>query len=84
MNNKLLVIIHVPSIEREFDLYMPIVKKVGAVKELIIKIVEKESDGIFQNDGCKFLYDKITGERIDDNIFVRDSNIRNGSKLVLY
>lgn len=84
MKNKLLVIVHVPLIEREFDIYIPTVKKVGVVKNLIIKIVEDASDGIFVNDGCKSLYDKLTGEKIDDNQFVRNSEIKNGTKLVLY
>lgn len=84
MNGKILVIVYVPLIEREFDIYIPIVKKVGVIKNIIIKIVEEASDGIFQDDGYKNLYDKITGNKIDDNIFVKNSVIKNGSKLVLY
>ena len=37
MKNKLLVIVYVPLIEKELDVYIPIVKKVGTVKNLIIK-----------------------------------------------
>lgn len=84
MNNKLYVIVYVPLIEKEFDLYIPIVKKVGTVKNLIIKIVEDGSEGTFVNDNCKNLYDKLTGEKIDDQLFVKDSLIKNGSKLILY
>lgn len=84
MKNKILIIVSVPLIEKTFDLYIPTVRKVGTIKNLIIKIVEKNSDGIFVNDGCKFLYDKVTGERIDEQQFVKYSNIKSGSKLVLY
>ena len=84
MQNKILVIVYVPMIEREFDVYIPIVKKVGTVKNLIIKIVEENSDGIFVNDNCKNLYDKLSGEKIDDQLFVKESIIKNGSKLILY
>ena len=38
----------------------------------------------FIDDNCKKLYDKLTGELIDDNQFVRKSTIKNGSKLILY
>ena len=31
MKNKILVIVYVPLIEKEFDIYIPIVKKVGTV-----------------------------------------------------
>ena len=84
MKNKILVIVYVPLIEKEFDMYIPIVKKVGTVKNLIIKIVEDGSEGTFVNDNCKNLYDKLTGEKIDDQLFVKDSLIKNGSKLILY
>lgn len=84
MKNKILVIVYVPLIELEFNIYIPLVKKVGTIKNLIIKIVEESSDGTFINDGCKSLYDKLTGEQIDDNQFVKNSNIKNGTKLVLY
>ncbi len=84
MKNKILVIIYVPLLDEEFDIYIPVVKKVGTVKNLIIKIIEEASDGTFENDNCKKLYDKVSGEMISDNQFVKDSIIKNGSKLILY
>lgn len=84
MKNKILVVVYVPMIERNFDIYIPIVKKVGAIKNLIIKIIEENSEGAFVNDGCKSLYDKLTGEIIDEQQFVKFSTIKNGSKLILY
>lgn len=80
----MLVMVYVPLIEKEYDMYIPAVKKVGTIKNLIIKFVEENSDGTFVNDGCKYLYDKLTGEKLEDNEFIINSNIKNGSKLVLY
>ncbi len=84
MKNKLLVIVYVPLIEKQIDMYIPVVKKVGTIKNLIIKIIEEESEGTFIDDGSKNLYDKQTGEKIDNNQFVKESIIKNGSKLILY
>ena len=84
MNNKVLVIVYVPMLEKEFDIYIPIVKKIGSIKNLIIKVVSEDSQGIFTNDGTKFLYDKISGEKLDDKQYVKYSKIVNGTKLVLY
>lgn len=84
MNNKLLVMVFVPLIDKEFDVYIPTVKKIGTVKNLIIQMIEENSENAFNNDGCKFLYDKLTGEKLNDNEFVKYSNIKNGTKLVLY
>ena len=40
MKNKILIIVYVPMIEEEYDIYIPVVKKVGTVKNLIIKIIK--------------------------------------------
>ena len=84
MKNKVYVIVSVPLIEQDFDMYLPTLKKVGTVKNLILKIVEEQSDMNFQDDGSKHLYYKSTGEKIDDNEFIKYSQIRNGTRLVLY
>lgn len=84
MKNKILVIVYVPLIEKEFDIYIPITKRVGTVKNLIIKIIQENTDGAFTNNGCKALYDKVTGEKIGEQQFVKYSNIKNGSKLIIY
>lgn len=84
MKNKIYVIVSVPMIEQDFDMYLPVVKKIGSIKSLIIKIIEEQSDFNFVDDGCKSLYDKATGERIPDNEFLKYSKIKNGSRLILY
>ena len=84
MKNKILVIVYVPLIEREYNIYIPNSKKLGVVKNLIIEMVEKDSDGTFINDGYKNLYDKSTGKIVDDNEYVKNSSICNGTKLFLY
>lgn len=84
MKNKILVNVFVPMIEEEYDIYIPTVKRVGTIKNLIVNLVAEQSENAFVNDGCKCLYDKITGEKIEEQQFVKDSNLKNGSKLILY
>ena len=84
MKNKLLITVYVPMIEKEFDIYIPIVKKVGSIKKMIGKIVEEDMDGVFTYDDTKHLYDKSTGDMINESDFVKFSNIKNGSRLILY
>ena len=84
MKDKILVTIIVPIIDEEYDMYIPIRKKVGTVKNLIIKMVEELSNHAFVDDGCKRLYDRVSGNVIDEAQFVRYSSIKNGSKLILY
>ena len=84
MKNKLLITVYVPMIEREFDIYIPIVQKVGVIKKMIGKIVEEDTDSVFEYNENKHLYDKSTGEMINENEFVKFSIIKNGSRLILY
>lgn len=84
MQNKLYVIIEVPVLEKTIDAYIPITKRVGTVKKILIEMVSKVSDNTFINDNCKNLYDKVSGEVIDDASFVKNSGIKNGSRLLLY
>ena len=84
MNDKFFIVVSVPMLEKEYDLYIPITKKVGTVKNLIIKMIAEQSDNLFINDNTKSLYDKATGERIGEEEYVKESKIKNGSKLILY
>lgn len=84
MNNKVLVLVYVPMIEANFDIYIPTTKKIGSVKNLIMDIVSNETDGAFnKSDTCR-LFDKQTGDVLDENLYVKQSNIKNGMKLILY
>lgn len=83
MNNKILVLVYVPLIEANYDIYIPTTKKIGSVKKLITDIVISESDGAFNKNTCK-LYDKLTGDVFDENQYVKQSSIVNGTKLILY
>ena len=39
MNNKMLVIVYVPFLDEEFDIFIPINKKVGTIKNIIISSI---------------------------------------------
>lgn len=78
MNNKILVVIYVPSVDEEFNLFIPINKKVGTIKNIVVSYVngfDLESSHIFINESDS----KI----VDDNVYIKNSGINNGSRLVL-
>ena len=60
MKNKVYVVVSVPMIDQEFDMYLPIVKKVGAIKKLIIRIVEEEMRRIQNTD--EYISDKADND----------------------
>jgi len=82
MNNKIIVKLIIPELETEYDVYIPITKKIGNVIKLLIKsIIEM---GYEYDDNTKIaLYNRKTGEKYEPNKTIIETNIRNGTELVL-
>ena len=82
MNNKILVVVYVPLLEEEYTVFIPANKKIGTVKNNIIDSVIELSEGNFKKDN-NLLYDAGRSLVFDNNIYVKDSTITNGTKLIL-
>lgn len=81
--NKILIIVYVPSIEQTYEVYIPVNKKIGTIKKLLINSVIELSDGEFvPQETIKFL-EKDTGLVLFNNDYVKNSNLRNGSEVIL-
>ena len=83
MKNKILIELVVPDIDKKYNLYIPINKKVGNIIVLLNRAIKEMSDGIYVGSEKTSLYDSKTGEKFAINSLVRETNIRNGSSLVL-
>lgn len=83
MENKVLVILSVPELDETFDIMVPASRKIGNVIELISKLLVEITDGNYMVDTHKNLYNKETNQRYNNNILVIDSDIRNGTRLIL-
>lgn len=81
--NKLLVLVYVPRLEQEYDILIPINKKVGTIKQIIINSIYELSDGSLEQKGSFQLVDKETGRKYENDVYVKDSGILNGTKLIL-
>lgn len=80
--NKLLVSIEVPSIEQNYNLFIPINKKVGTIKKYIIKSIHELSNGMLMEKDYLF-FDIDTGAKYGNNMYVRDSGIKNGARIII-
>ena len=82
MNNKLLISVEIPSIEEEYDLFIPINRKIGTIKKVIIESISQ-----LQGDSYKereyIFFDVDTGVKYRNNIYVKDSGIKNGARIML-
>ncbi len=75
--NKIFVSVYVPYLDETFDMFIPVNKKVGTIKQYMIKNIR----GLEINNYNFVL--KSDGKVIEDNSYVQGSGITNGSKLIL-
>ena len=83
MEYKVLIKLYVPEIEENYEMYIPVNKYVGELALLLCKIVNDLSKVYpIKNNAC--LCNRHTGIIYEKNISVRDTNIRNGTELILF
>mgnify|MGYP003289369487 CR=1 FL=1 len=82
-NNKILIEVYIPSLEREFDIFIPVSKRVGTIKKLIEKGIKDFAGDGFSNKEDTNLYSKETGLIYDVNLKVIDTDLKNGSRVIL-
>lgn len=81
--NKILIGLEIPLIEKKYDLFIPINKKVGTIKKLIEdSLVELTDNAYIPKEESNF-YSKETGQIYDVNRTVRDTDLKNGSRIIL-
>lgn len=83
MNNKVLVNVNIPEIDRNYDMYLPINKKIGNIIILLNKAINELTDGEFELSNNNRLYNSITRELYTSDILLANTDIRNGTSLVL-
>ena len=80
--NKVLVNVVVPIIDKKFDVLFPINKKIGNILKLVDEALENLDD-YYEKMSTRNLYNKFTGQRYMLDSYVADTDIRNGTILIL-
>ncbi len=81
--NKIIIKLFVPKIDREYDVFIPTNKRISSVIALLVKAINELSNGSFSPSQMPMLYNKITAQSYDINMTIKESDIRNGSELIL-
>lgn len=80
--NKILITLVVPMIDKEYDIFIPISKKIFVAKKLLIEAVNELSEGHYPiKEKCTLLSD--LGIPFDDEKTIKDSKIKNGDRIIL-
>ena len=83
IENKVLVSLDVPVLETKYDVYFPVNRKVHNVIKMLKVSLFGLSKGAFKVDNNYVLYNKENGKVYDMNALVRDTDIRNGSEIIM-
>lgn len=81
--NKILIRVYVPALEENYDLWIPINKKVYKIILLLIKIINESSGDYFRPTTTPLLYNKLTAQAYNINLTVKENQIGNGTEMIL-
>ena len=81
MHNKVFVTIHVPTIDKTYDVFIPANKTFSEIIILISKVIS-ELSGVPIGETNHALCDKSNGNIYDLSKTIKESGIINGTKLV--
>lgn len=83
MNNKILVTVCVPLLEANYEVYLPINRRISTIIRLLEKALIEMTNGYYPNKDNSVVIDEKSGNVYDINITVKESKMMNGSKLIL-
>ncbi len=82
-NNKILLEVYIPAIEKEYDIFVPVNKKIGTLKKMVEKGLLDLTDNVYTVTNDTNLYSKDTGLMYDENTKLIDTDLKNGSRIIL-
>lgn len=83
MENKVLINLNVPELDSNFDIFIPVNEFVWKIKKLIIKSISDLSTISLDMDKDYILLNKNSDIIYKNNEIIINTNIRNGSELIL-
>ena len=83
MMNKILVEVYIPTIEKKYDVLLPVNKKINQIKYLLVKAINELCGVYYKTKSMTIIYYKLTAKPYDINLNLIDSDIRNGTELIL-
>ena len=83
MNNKVLIKLILPEFDQEFDIFIPVNEIVWKVKSLIVKSISDLTGVALDSKYDYILLNQGNGRIFDNNEIIINTDIRNGSELIL-
>lgn len=84
MEYKVLVSVFVPEIEQNYEFYIPVNKHIDTIIKIINSAINEIEFNQFPIKDTLQLCNRRTGQIYDNGYYVRNTDIRNGTQLVLF
>ena len=82
--NKYLITVIVPTIDYTFDIEVPNNRKIGTIKKILLSELTELSNGSYNLDFNDMrIVDRDSGTEYSNDMYIKDSKIINGSKIVI-
>ena len=81
MQNKVLVEVIVPDLDKRFEIFLPINKKIGNIIILLEKAIAELDENYSKTNNS--LYNRETGMKYNIDVQLYNTDIRNGAILIL-
>lgn len=82
--SKVLIEVKLPAAGLCYDLFVPDSMQIGTLTALAASVFSRLSGGVYTAGGQAVLCEQKTGRQYDVNARVYETDIRNGTKLLLY
>lgn len=82
MENKVLVNIYIPFLEKKYEVFLPVNRRLGEIAYLIAKALNEVTGGYYTYKGEERLYSRANGKEYNFNEILKHTNIRNGTDLI--
>lgn len=83
MEYKVLIKLYVPEIEKTYDMYIPINKTISEVLILLNRLINNSTNGVYPIKNNIYLVNRKQMNIYSNELLVRNTDIRNGTELVL-
>lgn len=84
MKNKVLISLVVPTLMEEFEIFIPVNEQVSKIKYLIISSLSDLTDNEFDKNKNYSLIDPENGIVYSNDMIIRETDLKNSKKIVLY
>ena len=81
--DKVLVEVYVPSADIKYDAFIPLESKIGEVAILLANAISDLADNKYRKSEDVTICDFFTGKEYKKNLRVFETNIDNGSKIMI-